>query len=293
MSNTNTFMHKQEPIVVIENEVVFLDSIKQVEDLSATLPVKMEYNAIIHCRQGRVLLELGGNQQVHVQAGQLLLIPAQKLLLPMMVSTNVDSSVLLVSDRMLKSVLGSQIDIWNRAMYMHETYVLDAQQWSDILHRQGKDVFSGKDKLLYKEIAISFLRIFLLIICEVLLHMEKDLPTSDASTKREKMVFNQFLSLLSHETQKRRQVAYYAERLFISPKYLSKVCRNVSGKSPLRWITDSVMEDSYALLRNTGLTVKEISNRMGFPNSSFFCQYFREQAGITPIEYRNKITNQL
>jgi AraC-like DNA-binding protein len=107
------------------------------------------------------------------------------------------------------------------------------------------------------------------------------------------MVFNQFLSLLSHETQKRRQVAYYAERLFISPKYLSKVCRNVSGKSPLRWITDSVMEDSYALLRNTDLTVKEISNRMGFPNSSFFCQYFREQAGITLIEYRNKITNQL
>jgi AraC-like DNA-binding protein len=53
------------------------------------------------------------------------------------------------------------------------------------------------------------------------------------------------------------------------------------------------MEDSYALLRNTDLTVKEISNRMGFPNSSFFCQYFREQAGITPIEYRNKITNQL
>ena len=49
------------------------------------------------------------------------------------------------------------------------------------------------------------------------------------------------------------------------------------------------MEDIYQQLRNTNLSVKEISNGMGFPNSSFFGQYFREEAGMTPLEYRNKI----
>jgi len=98
------------------------------------------------------------------------------------------------------------------------------------------------------------------------------------------------LYILSHEQQKRQQVNYYAEKLCITPKYLSTVCRKVSGKSPIRWITDSVMEDSYQLLRNTDMTVKEISNKLGFPNSSFFGQYFREHAGTTPIEYRTKST---
>ena len=112
--------------------------------------------------------------------------------------------------------------------------------------------------------------------------------SGEQSTEREKQLFNQFLGMLQHEQQKRQQVSYYAEHLSITPKYLSTLCRNVSGKSPMKWITDSVMEDCYQLLRDTDITVKEISNRLGFPNSSFFGQYFREQAGMTPIEYRTK-----
>jgi AraC-like DNA-binding protein len=111
---------------------------------------------------------------------------------------------------------------------------------------------------------------------------------AETSTDRDKTFFRQFLFLLSHEQLKRQQVGYYADKLHITPKYLSTICRKVSGKSPIRWITDSVMEDCYEMLRSTNLTVKEISNKLGFPNSSFFGQYFREQAGMTPVEYRTK-----
>jgi AraC-like DNA-binding protein len=289
MPDTNTILANQEPTLVIEDEVVFLDSLKELEALPKQLPMKMDYNAIVHCRQGRVLLELGGNQQVLVQAGQLLLVPARKLLQPMMVSTDVEAGALLLTDRMLKSVLGSQIDIWNRAMYMHEIYVISTQQGTKHLHEQTRSLFKDNNMLLFREIAFSFLRTFLLLICEELLHHSEAIQmANEASTVREKTLFNQFLELLSHEEQKRQQVSYYADRLCITPKYLSTVCRNVSGKSPMRWITDSVMEDGYSLLRNTELTVKEISNRLGFPNSSFFGQYFREQASMTPVEYRNR-----
>jgi AraC-like DNA-binding protein len=135
---------------------------------------------------------------------------------------------------------------------------------------------------------MAFLRVLLLIICEVLLQTEPIHKTNDVSTDRDKTLFHQFLDLLSQEQQKRQQVNYYAEKLCITPKYLSTVCRKVSGKSPIHWITDCVMEDCYQLLRSTDLTVKEISNKLGFPNSSFFGQYFREHAGLTPIEYRTK-----
>ena len=74
----------------------------------------------------------------------------------------------------------------------------------------------------------------------------------------------------------------------IVPKYLYTVCKKGSGKNPKRLITEYVMQDCYALLKSTDLSIKEISNRMGFPNSSFFGQYFREQAGMTPMEYRTE-----
>jgi AraC-like DNA-binding protein len=83
-------------------------------------------------------------------------------------------------------------------------------------------------------------------------------------------------------------VSYYASHLNITPKYLSTVCKQVSGKSPTRWITESVIDDIYQQLRSTDLSVKEISHKMGFPNSSFFGQYFKEESGMTPLEYRNK-----
>lgn len=294
MAYSKVLLGRQEPTFVIEDEVIYLDNLNEIGRLSDFSPVKMEYNAIVHCRRGRVLLELGGSQQLRVRAGQMLLVPARKLLQTVMVSTDVEAGALLVSDRILKSVLASQIDIWNRAMYLRETFVIDMQRWSDVLHSQTDSVFKGEELTLHREFVLSFLRIFLLIICEELLRQDKAaLEERVSATEREKLLFGRFLDLLQHEQQKRRQVAYFAEKLCVTPKYLSTVCRSVSGKSPMKWITDSVMEDCYAMLRNTDLSVKEISNQLGFPNSSFFGQYFREQAGVTPITYRTKYKNLL
>lgn len=296
MVEKDILLNGQSSNLGIENEVMFLESLQDIERLEAAMPLKTQWNAIVHCRQGRIQLEVGSNQVVKVQEGQLLLIPAQKLMHTMMVSTNVDVGVLLVSERVMNSVLGPQIDIWHRAMYLHETYVIDMQRWSNAMKSQSRAMFNGGELVLFKEFVFSYLRIFLLIICEELLRKERGQQSDDPvelhpSTHRDKALFQQFLDLLHHEEYKRQQVGYYAEQLCISSKYLTSVCRKVSGKSPLRWITDSVMEDSYQLLRNTNMTVKEISNRLGFPNSSFFGQYFREQAGMTPMDYRNAIKN--
>lgn len=286
----DALIESQEPALAIEKEVIYLDSLKEVERLSTDSSVKMEYNAIVHCRKGLVQLEIGGNEQVRVQAGKLLLVPNRKLLQPMMVSTDVDIAILLISDHMLKQALGPQIDIWNRAMYLKQTYVIDGEHWTGVLKAYSHGIFKSVDLQLFNHIVLAFLRVLLLIICGELLQSERITVSDDDSTDRDKKIFQQFLYILSHEKQKRQQVNYYAEKLCITPKYLSTVCRKVSSKSPKRWITDSVMEDIYQLLRTTDMTVKEISNKMGFPNSSFFGQYFREHTGMTPIEYRTKST---
>jgi len=287
MTTTNTLLAHQKPALTMGSEVMYFDSLKEAQTLLTDMLVRIDYNAIVHCRKGEVLLEIGGKEQVRVQAGQLLLVPEQKLLQSLMVSNDVDAWVLLVSDRVLKRVLGAQIDIWNRAMYLNNTYVIDWQRWTEMMWASS-EVFNDKELELFDEIVLSCLRILLLIICEELLKQEQPMTAAETSTDRDKTFFRQFLFLLSHEQLKRQQVGYYADKLHITPKYLSTICRKVSGKSPIRWITDSVMEDCYEMLRSTNLTVKEISNKLGFPNSSFFGQYFREQAGMTPVEYRTK-----
>jgi len=284
----DVLIESQKPALAIENEVIYLDSLKEIEQLSTDSSIKIDYNAIVHCRKGVLQLEIGGNEVVRVQAGKLLLLPNRKLLQPMMVSTDVDVAVLLISDSMLKKVLGPQMDIWNCAMYLKQTYVIDGQRWTNALKAYSRDVFKAVNLKLFNDIVLAFLRVLLLIICEELLQSERIVVSDVNSTDRDKNIFQRFLYILSHEQQKRQQVNYYAEKLCITPKYLSTICQKVSGKTPKRWITDSVLEDSYQLLRNTDMTVKEVSNKLGFPNSSFFGQYFREHTGTTPIEYRTK-----
>ena len=88
---------------------------------------------------------------------------------------------------------------------------------------------------------------------------------------------------------KKQPVEKYADELFISPKYLSTVCRMVSDKSPIAWIKEYVLEDIVFYLRNTDLTVSRMAVELGFPNVSFFCKYVREHLGMIPNDYRKKL----
>ncbi len=270
----------------MEEELLFVENLRNAKDLPS---IRLSYNTIVHCRGGRILVEVGGRQQVKVVPGQLLLIPVGKLVEPMLVSTDVDASALLVSDRMLKSVLGNQINIWNKAMYMKEIYVVEGNSWLNGFQNYAQSIFKKeKMPLLSREIMVSFLRTMLLMVCEELLSYEDMSLNNDISSIHDKQIFNQFLQMLSLQEQKRQKVSFYADQLNITPKYLSTVAKKVSGKSPMRWITESTMQDCYSLLKDTDMSIKEISNKLGFPNSSFFSQYFREQANVTPMEYRSE-----
>ena len=268
----------------LDGDVMFLNDLRKITNLSA---MRKGYNTIIHCQGGRILVEIGGNQQVKIRPGQMLLIPAGKLVQPLMISTDVNASVLLISDKTLKSALGNQLSIWNKAMYMKEIYVVEEAGWVEAMESYARTIFkTGSLPVLFREILSSFLRMMLLMICEELMQHDDMTSLNDASTTHDKEVFNEFLQLLSQQNQKRQRVSYYADKMNISPKYLSSICKKVSGKNPMRWITENAMQDCYPLLKDTDLSVKEISNRLGFPNPSFFGQYFREQAGVTPMEYR-------
>lgn len=272
-------------IQVVSDDVLFVNNVREVANLSK---IRMDYNSIVHCRGGRILVEIGGNTQIKVKPGQLLLIPAGKLIQPMMVSTDVDANALLVTDHKLKSVLGNQVYIWNKAMYMKEIYIVNGTSWLEATTHYTQSIFlHNREPKLYNEIVSSFLRLLMLLLCEELMRNDTMAQSDDNSTIRDKEIFNRFLQQLSHQEQKRQKVSFYADKLNITSKYLSTVSRRVSGKTPMRWITESVMQDCYSMLTNTDLSVKEISNRLGFPNSSFFGQYFREEAGMTPMEYRS------
>ena len=119
-------------------------------------------------------------------------------------------------------------------------------------------------------------------------HLEGN-PTDH--TKREAsqkdLLFQRFITLLSHPTNTEREVRAYAEQLLVTPKYLSAVCKEKSGRTAMDWITESTVAQIKYYLLQTDLTVKEIAFKLDFPDVSFFCKYVKKHLGLAPLEYRN------
>ena len=82
-------------------------------------------------------------------------------------------------------------------------------------------------------------------------------------------------------------MAFYADKLFITPKYLSATLRSVTGKKAGQLIDDYVLLQAKMMLKSTNMTVQQISEELSFANQSFFARYFKHLTGISPTQYRN------
>lgn len=99
-------------------------------------------------------------------------------------------------------------------------------------------------------------------------------------------ITDRFVKLLFENFRTERSATYYANRLFITPKHLSHVLKETTGKTVNAWIDEAVTVGAKSLLKSTNKTVLEISEDLDFPTASYFGRYFKRQTGMTPLEYR-------
>ncbi len=103
---------------------------------------------------------------------------------------------------------------------------------------------------------------------------------------RQEIIFRDFILLVAEHFQRQRRIDFYAQKLFITPRHLSEVVKQVSGRPASLWITDQVVLYAKVLLLERETTVSQIVDRLNFPNASFFCQFFKKNTGYSPKAYQ-------
>jgi AraC family transcriptional regulator, transcriptional activator of pobA len=104
-------------------------------------------------------------------------------------------------------------------------------------------------------------------------------------TKNEVLVEN-FLNHAQAHYKEHRGVEFYADKLCLTPKYLSKVIKENSGMSANEWVDSYVILEAKALLKSTNKTIQQISEELNFPSQSFFGKYFKRHVGVSPKDYK-------
>ena len=101
-------------------------------------------------------------------------------------------------------------------------------------------------------------------------------------------IYNRFISLVAEHYRTAHDVAFYADRLCITTRYLSGVTDKVVSKSPKQIIADYIMSEAKTFLDTTRLTIQEIADRLGFSSQVLFCKFFKSQENISPSDYRKQ-----
>lgn len=137
---------------------------------------------------------------------------------------------------------------------------------------------------------MNMVSLMMFLLCyEIAAIYQRVITTSKQNYTYKDTIFRNFMHLLSEKYLNERRISYYAQELCITPKYLSTIVKEVSQKSAAEWIDDFVMRDIKLLLTTTSMTIQQISDKLNFPNPSFFTQYFKRATGKTPKQFRNEM----
>jgi len=105
-------------------------------------------------------------------------------------------------------------------------------------------------------------------------------------SQRVEDIFIEFIRLLPDNFIEHRDIPFYASRLCISPVYLSRVVRQVSGRTVIDYINHMLLVEACFLLRTSKLSIAQISDRLHFSDTPSFSKFFSRMKGLSPRAYR-------
>ena len=168
----------------------------------------------------------------------------------------------------------------------HTTYVLRLED-SDTVHiHKTLDLMSHYLTSDHPaEMAGSLVNFLLLQITEIF-HSQNVHPAG--RVKHSDALFRLFRKLLAENYRKEHELQFYADSLHISQTYLSRVIRQISGKTVNNYIVEALYTDARRLLVFTDLTVKEIAEQLGFSDQSSFGKFFKKKSETSPANFRDE-----
>ena len=105
-------------------------------------------------------------------------------------------------------------------------------------------------------------------------------------SQRVEDIYIGFIRLLPDHFIEHHDIPFYASRLCISPVYLSRIVRQVSGRTVMDYINHLLLMEASFLLRTSKLSIAQISDRLHFADTPSFSKFFSRMRGLSPREYR-------
>lgn len=254
-----------------------------------TYPSYIQEGLIIFCLRGTACVQIYDNEHLLRENELTVCFPGQ-LVSFKDVSDDFLTLTLILSNAFYDDVLSGM-----RRLSPHFFFYMRSHFWFTLNEREING-FGGyfnlisdkvrKNQGLYsREAIIHLLRFFYLDLYNTYLNNSLLMGGKKPDARKEELA-NQFFKLIMQHYKENREVTFYADKLFITSKYLSMVIKEVSGKSAKDWIIEYIVLEIKALLKNSTLNIQQIAMKTNFANQSSLGRFFRKHTGMSLLEYR-------
>lgn len=144
---------------------------------------------------------------------------------------------------------------------------------SDTLHRHREDMV----KLYFKALTLE--------LSDALASQKKESFDLRRIGKREILIAS-FIDLVWKHLKDTREVSFYARELCITHKHLSRVVKEITGKTPHEIIAGETLAMAVQLLQNNNLLIQQVADILHFSDQAAFSKFFKKYVGMSPVEYR-------
>lgn len=290
--NHLTMLQYESDIILTDNLDETLQTSRKYAEASAR--AANEFICILRCTQGSMQVELNDTQQ-QLHAGELLVCLPHFLLGKYMRTPDYDSQMLCVSLKFFREIaiasLRSEPKWIEKQQYIQEHPVirLDSLQYGLLdSYFNLLQIYMKCEQTIYRKETIR--AVAKATMLEIMGYLDacmieegNEIPTLG----QKDTLLRNFIDMLRKPDYRQRKVQYYADILSVTPKYLSAVCKERSGKTASEWIEEFTMEEIRRLLLHSDMTAKEIGFQLGFTDTSYFCQYVKKHFGKTTNQLRS------
>ena len=269
---------------ILEQDFWMLENIGPAMLSSLTEPVKFAATSWIIVTRGSCRADI--NLVSHEIVGpSLITVRSTQIMQPTYISPDFNASVIVMSKRFMEKLF----------MYCGNTPIYT------ISTRHHVVKFPEEEMPQYESFAKSMREIMAdkknpygtqALIFQLLLFMYKVgykcyEPYKDEVLSRQGRMSDQFLHLVQDNFREHRFLDFYADKMKITPKHLSRTVKMQTGYTAVEWIERFVILEAKVMLKSSNLNIQQIADELHFPSQSFFGKYFKKLTGMSPKEYRN------
>lgn len=277
-----------EKIVYKDDRMIIIDN-SNVTDTLNTSPIKSEWFVALLCIEGESTIYIN-NEMYSIHKNDILLCHPQTIFEHKITNLDFKYCGFCLSPEYVKQISLISSNSWNAILFIENNPIIALDENESSLFLQYYNLirskFETESQHHLKQLIDMLLQAF---IYEFHDSMEKRIKIDPPQYNSADNLFISFLDILVNSYPKQRSVSFYAEKLFVTPKYLSAICKEISGETASDLITRYVKKDIENLLKQPNKTIKEIANELDFANLSFFGKYVKRIFGVSTKEYRENI----